>query len=109
MAKIKEKTLRFPPSPSPDVVGYNLYIEPASNGESLSYQSESVRLTDDTDENGNVVVNLGDIEVLRTMDGRYDIGVTAIDDGGNESSMSTMLGVELDFTAPDAPGALEIL
>lgn len=98
---VKQVTLRFPASPSPDVVAYRLYIAPA--GADLSYASPSFDLGTQNE------IDLATIAGMTTTDGVYDIGVTAIDDAGNESSMSKLSAVPLDFSAPDAPGDLEII
>jgi len=46
MPKIKELTLSFPESGSPDVVGYKLYIEPAPDA--VTYDSQSFDLGNQT-------------------------------------------------------------
>ncbi len=98
MAKIKDAVLNIPPSGSPDVVGYKLYIQqtPAA----VTYDSEAFDL-------GNVAsIDLATLPGFTTRDGVYNIGVAAIDDAGNESSMSKLNDVPLDFVAPDPPGVL---
>ncbi len=100
------KTIKFPPSSSPDVVGYKLYLEEAPN--EVTYDSESIDLGNPVDPSGLVVVDLTKFSELTTKDGVYNIGITAIDDAGNESSMSKASDVPLDFVAPDPPGALVI-
>jgi len=100
MAKVKSKVLSFPPSGSPDVMGYNLYVEEAPAA--VTYDSESFDLGD------NTTVDLGALPGLTTKDGVYNLGVTAVDDAGNESSMSVINNVPLDFEPPDPPGQLLI-
>jgi len=116
------KTIKFPPSSSPDVVGYRLYLEEAPN--EVTYDSEFIDLGNPVDPSGLVVVDLTQFSELTTKDGVYNIGtqfselttkdgvynigITAIDDAGNESSMSKASDVPLDFVAPDPPGALVI-
>lgn len=110
MALIKPKKILFPPSPSPDVTSYKLYVEPTADPSQLSYTSQSVDMGMPAAEaDGRLGFDLGGADVLRTVDGIYDLGVVAIDDVGNESAMSTKLGVALDFSAPDAPGPVEVL
>lgn len=99
--KVQQTILRFAASPSPDVVGYKLYIADALD--QLNYDSQSFEL-------GNVTeIDMATLDGMTTTDGVYAIGVTAVDDAGNESSMSTAAEVPLDFSAPDAPGAIEII
>ena len=98
MAKVKGTMLSFPPSDSPDVVGYKLYIEDVPNP--VSYDSASFELGNNTE------IDLSELEGMTTRDGVYNIGVVAVDDAGNESSMSLANDVPLDFVAPNPPGEL---
>lgn len=100
MAKVETVNLSFPASGSPDVVGYKLYIEEAPKA--VTYTSSSWALGSKTS------VDLSTLEGMTTKDGKYNLGVTAIDDAGNESSMSLISDVPLDFLAPDPPGQLSI-
>lgn len=110
MARVKSKTLKFTPSVSTDVTEYHVYFEAAATPPTLSYDSQKQSIGKPTPgADGKIAVDMASIDVFRTMDGKYDIGLTSTDDGGNESSMATVLGVELDFTAPDAPTDLEVV
>ncbi|WP_319406188.1 hypothetical protein [uncultured Desulfosarcina sp.] len=98
--KVKTVTLSFPPSGSPDVSGYRLYMEEAPNA--VGYDSPSWDL-------GNVTsIDLSTLDGMTTRDGIYNIGITAKDSAGNESSMSKMEGVTFDLVAPDPPGQIVI-
>lgn len=110
MAQVKSKTLRFTPSASPDVTGYMVYIEPAADPTTLSYESQSQSIGNPAPgADGKIAVDMAAFDIVRTLEGRYDVGLTAIDTAGNESNMATILNVTLDFTAPDAPTELEIV
>ena len=98
--KVKNVTLSFPASGALDVVGYKLYMEavPAA----VTYESQSFDL-------GNITtVDLSSLPGITTTDGIYNLGVSAVDDAGNESSFSLINDVPLDFLAPDAPGEITI-
>lgn len=98
MAKIKPKVLSFDPSPSTDVVGYKLYMEVSPTA--VNYGSKMIDL-------GLVTkVDLGALEGMKDSEGVYNIGIIAIDASGNESSMSLLNDVPLDFVAPNPPGAI---
>ena len=101
MAKVKGLTLSFPPSGSPDVVGYKMYIEESPN--TVSYDSQSFDL------GNNTTVDISSLAGMTTMDGVYNVGVTALDDAGNESSMSIANDIPLDFAAPNPPGELSFV
>ena len=94
MAKIKECILTFPPSPSPDVVGYKLYKEDA--GTEVTHESSGYGLIGTTVDLSSVLP--GD------TDGIYNLGIVAVDDVGNESDFSLMNNVPLDFVPPEPPG-----
>jgi len=97
---VAERILSFPASPSPDVVGYNLYVAEAPAV--VDYDSEKFDL-------GNVTtVDLATISGFTTKDGTYNLGVSAYDAAGNESSLSTIDDVVMDFVAPDPPGQITI-
>ena len=97
MAKIKRRRLKWVPSSSPQVVGYKLYW--SENGE-LNYDSRSVML-------GNVteVVLPDDVKPFTPNGGPIELGVTALDELGNESDMVTMTAA-YQFNVPKAPDDL---
>lgn len=90
--------LSFPPSASPDVVGYQLYIQAVPDP--VTIESPFVPIGLDT----RVCLN----EEFPELDGVFNIGVAAVDDAGNLSPLSIKEGVVLDFMAPAIPGPLEI-
>ena len=95
---VKKLEISFPPSPSPDVTGYKLFVEEAPN--TVTHDSESWDL-------GNVTtVDLSTLNGMTTKDGTYNVGVCAVDDAGNMSSLSVAENIPLDFAAPDPPGAI---
>lgn len=100
MAKVKSVNLSFPASNSPDVEGYKLYMEEAPV--EVSYDSQAFDL------GNNTSIDLATLDGMTTKDGIYNIGITAVDDAGNESSMSLISDVPLDFEAPNPPGQITI-
>lgn len=100
MARIKNAVLSFPPSDSPDVVGYLMYMEEAPA--EVNYDSPSWDLGNET------TIDLETLDQMTTKDGFYNIGIVAVDDAGNESSMSLIGDVPLDFAAPNPPGSITI-
>ena len=87
--------------------GYKLYMAEApadveAVDENGAYLAKSYDLGNMTE------VDLSTLPGMTSNDGVYNLGVTAIDDAGNESSMSRAENVPLDFAAPDSPGALVI-
>jgi len=108
MAKVKDVMMNFPASTSGDVTKYLLYIAavPAAVDE---VDAGGNFVAQSFDLGTNLSVKLNDLPGMTTTDGLYNIGVTAVDDAGNESSMSTVSDVPLDFVAPDAPGQITII
>lgn len=96
MAKIKSKVLSFPGSSSPDLAGYKLYYGVEAEP---TYESISVNLSMETSI---------DLATLDLAEGDYYFGVTAYDAAGNESDMSMVGPVPLDFTPPDGPGSVTV-
>jgi hypothetical protein len=108
MAKINEKTLKFEASSSPDVVGYRLYYEVAPTA--VAYDSPFIALAATTEEGTTTVaVKLNEVSEFATFDNVYNIGVSSVDDAGNESDMSLLNDVPLDLAAPAAPGPLQLI
>lgn len=102
MAKYKSMVIRFAPSDSPDVVTNKLYVDEPGN---LSYDSPNWDIGNIIDlEDSTVHLDLG--LFLPNYDGVYDIGIAAVDDGGNEADMTEALNIPLDFVAPNPVGAL---
>lgn len=107
MAQVNEAKLKFAPSASPDVTGYKLYLEEQSNP--VSYNSQSFTLGNPAPVGGLIEVDIAALPGMTTYDGVYNLGVVAVDDAGNESSMSVKNGVPLDFVAPDPPGEITVV
>lgn len=105
MAKIQEKTIRFTPSPSPDVVTNRLYIEEAPA--QVTYDSQFFDIGNEVTD-GYVVVNVAALAGMQNVDGIFNIGVAAVDDIGNESDMRVASNVPLDFVPPEMVGELMI-
>ena len=106
--KIKSKEIKFTPSPSLDVVTNKLYVEEVADGSELNYDSQNwdvgnIALAED----GKIHVDLS--VYCEGYDGIYDIGIAAVDDGGNESDMQVLNSVPLDFIAPDPVSDLELI
>lgn len=92
MSKVLSTKLSFSPSTSEDVVGYKLYIQPVPDP--VTYDSPSFDLGNKTE------VFISTLPGMEEVDGVYNLGVTAVDDAGNESSMNVIEAVPLDFFAP---------
>lgn len=100
MSKILSTKLAFAPSESADVVGYKLYV--AKDPEPVNYDSPSFDLGTKTE------VYISALPGINQLDGVYNLGVTSVDDAGNESDMQIVEKVPLDFFAPAPVGALTI-
>ena len=100
MSKVLNTKISFPASESPDVIGYKLYIEQAPN--QVSYESKSFDLGNKTE------IFISTLEGMDQVDGVYNLGVTSVDDAGNESDLTVLEGVSLDFFAPAPVGAVTI-
>ena len=99
MSKIAEKTLTFEPSTSPDVVSYKLYYEEVPN--EVTYDSPYIDLSGSS-------VALHEVSEFADFDSTYNMGVSAVDDAGNESDMSKIGDVPLDLNPPLPPTGLTL-
>lgn len=99
MAKIKKRTLRWKASPSPQVAGYKLYW---SETGSVDYDSDCIKL-------GNVteIVLPDDVKEFAQISGPIELGITAVDELGNESDLIT-IKTPYQFKVPEAPAELRL-
>ena len=99
MAKMKKRRLSWKPSGSPQVIGYKLYW---SEGSEVTYESQSAQL-------GNVtsVILPDEVSSFEPGNGPLEIGLTAIDELGNESDMIAV-SAPYQFSVPEAPDSLKI-
>ena len=105
MSKVQDFNIRFLASDSPDVATNRLYYEEVPT--EVTYDSQWVDVGNVADVDGYVNVSLG--AHLGALDGIYNIGIAAVDDVGNEATMSKANDLPLDFVAPNPVGAIEIL
>jgi hypothetical protein len=99
MGRIKTKRICWEPSMSPDVVKYRLYW---SEDGLIDYTSKFVDL-------GNVVEVMipDDIPSFPRIKGDVALGITAVNDVGNESDMAKMTA-NINFLVPDPPKNLMV-
>jgi hypothetical protein len=94
MAKVKKRRLLWEPSTSSNVIGYKLYW--AEEGK-VNYDSPCALI-------GNVteVVLPERVPSFPIVKGSMELGITAIDEVGNESDMM-IFATPFQFSVPDAP------
>lgn len=94
MAKIKKRRLKWSASESAQVVGYKLYW---SEGGEVNYDSKCVTLGNITE-----IVLPDDVDSFVPDGGPIVFGITALDEVGNESDMTTLVA-PYQFNVPRAP------
>jgi hypothetical protein len=99
MSKIRKRRLKWAKSGSPQVVGYKLYW--SEDGE-VDYNSKSAMLG-----NVNEIVLPDDVDSFKPGGGPIELGITAVDEIGNESDMATIKAA-YQFNVPDAPADLSL-
>ena len=99
MGKVKQKRVSWNPSASEGLLSYRLYW--AVNG-SVDYASDHADLGMVTD-----VVLPDDIPSFPWISGQVELGITAVNQSGNESDM-TKIKTNLDFTVPHPPLSLVV-
>ena len=99
MAKITQRKLRWTPSDSPQVVGYKLYW---AIGGKVDYTAEHHSI-------GNVteLTLPDDVPAFPCVNEPMELGLTAVNEVGNESDMVT-LSVPFQFATPSAPRDLTL-
>ncbi len=99
MGRVKKKRVRWEPSTSIDVVSYRLYWSKCSE---LNYDSDHADFGDVAE-----VILPDDIPLFPLKTGSMELGVSAINQAGNESDI-TKLTVEFSFEVPNAPQNLKV-
>ena len=105
--------LKFKPSVSQDVVSYQLFYRPDEPNVPLT-KDNTIATIDlglpDVNADGFIEVVLNEIPQLQNLDGTFDMGVAAIDDGGNASALLTsgLVDIQLDFLAPSPPSEASV-
>lgn len=95
---LRSKRVRWAASASPEVTGYRLYW---AVGGGVGYDSEFAEMGLTTQ-----VILPDDVAPFPLVAGPIEIGVTAVNEAGNESEM-IRLPTLFDFTAPGPPEDLE--
>jgi hypothetical protein len=99
VGRIRKKRIRWEPSPDAGVVRYRLYW---SKDGDVSYDSEHTDLGLITE-----VILPDEIPSFPLIAGDVDLGITAFNDGGNESDM-TKTAASFNFISPEAPRDLTV-
>jgi Tfp pilus assembly protein PilZ len=99
MGKIKQRRIRWERSLTEDVIKYRLYW---SIGGGVDYHSDHADVGDVTE-----VVLPGDIPSFPLTSGKFELGISAMNQAGNESVL-TKANIQLDFTVPEAPANLRV-
>lgn len=97
MAKLKKRRLKWTASDSAQVVGYKLYW---SEGSDVNYDSKSVTLGNITE-----IILPDEVDAFMPHGGPIVFGITALDELGNESDMTTLVA-PYQFNVPQAPDEL---
>jgi len=104
MAKIITRRAQWNPVNVPDLKGYNLYYQQVTpEKQTADYLSPFVFV-------GNVteVVITDVITGSSSWEGEYSLGITAVDNVGNESGMAVATSF-FDFVAPPTPTGFVII
>jgi hypothetical protein len=86
-----KKRVQWNPSPTQDIACHRLYW---ALGKSVDYDSDFIEVADDTE-----VILPDDTPCFPLVSGFVELGITAVDQAGNESDM-TRRYVFVDFASP---------
>jgi len=99
VAKLAPNVIAWNKSSSTDVVGYRVRLS-----------ASVVDYTDPPIDVGDVAhLDFAQVPSMAGVDGVFNVGVTAVDDGGNESDFARLDAFPLDLVPPDAPTNLRRL
>ena len=99
VGRIRQKKIRWQASPTPGISAYKLYW---STDGTLDYSSPSLELSD-----SNEIVLPQDIPSFPLVNGPIALGVSAVNDAGNESDITEMTA-DFHFAVPEPPRNLRI-
>lgn len=105
MARAGTKTFYWTASTAQDVESYRVYA--TQENTPISYSSPFVDVGLVTEVDLGKLANEG-FTPLVDADGIFNLGVSAIDDLGNESDLAVKPSVPLDFVPPAAPTGLGV-
>lgn len=103
MGRVADRFFEWNKSTSEDVVAYRVYV----SQQTVSYDSDFTEVGDVNRVNLGQLANEG-FQPLVEAEGTYNLGVSALDGIGNESSIAVKSGVFLDFVPPVAPTGLVV-
>lgn len=94
--------IRFKQSESEDVVANRVRFQPANSTPDLAVPYDEVAKPT-PGEDGYTTIALSDLPSAASLDGLYDVHVTAVDDAGTESPFLEIDSVDFDMAPPTAP------
>jgi len=106
MARAHTQILKWTAPPDTDVVGYNFRATPATDP--MNYSVDEVNVGNVTQVDMGQLANDGYAPLI-DADGNFNLGVSALDDIGNESDIAVKPDVPLDFVPPGPPTDLQVL
>lgn len=98
-ARIRKRRVRWTASATPEVEGYKIYWSTRGN---VSYDSDFSAVGKVTE-----LILPDDVPIFPLVSADVELGVTAVDDAGNESEM-VKASAHFSFAPPDAPTNLVI-
>lgn len=105
MARVGTREFYWEASAAADVTGYRVYVEPETNP--VTHNSPHIDVGDTLSVDLGGLANSG-FTPLVDADGVYNLGVSALDDMGNESDIAVAASVPLDFVPPLPPTGLGV-
>lgn len=102
MAFLKTRRIKFDKSSSTDVASYNIRIVPANSVFEYTLPPANIAQPAAVSGSNTITVDLASLSNKPTVDGSYDVYITAADATGNESD-PLKLTATFDFTPPAAP------
>lgn len=103
MSTVTPLIAAFTQSDSDDVVSNRVRIVPANSPMTYDIPYDEITPPPAPDADGKTRIDLSTLSVSAGLDGLYDVGITAVDERGQESGFLMLEDGNFDFSPPNAP------
>ena len=103
MSTVTPLIAAFTQSDSGDVVSNRVRIVPANSPMTYDLAYDEIEPPPAPGTDGKTRIDLSTLQVAAGLDGLYDVGITAVDERGQESGFLMLEDGNFDFSPPSAP------
>lgn len=100
---VKPLVVAFKQSDSPDTEANRVRIVPAGSPLTYDMPFDEIKPVPTPDADGLTRIDLSKLQGAAGLDGQFDVGITAVDERGQESPFLVVPDGNFDFSPPSAP------